>query len=736
MDHNYKTYRKMSAVSLALMIALGAVCIVLASERSRAAEKPADAQIDPKTRAIGEEVHKRITTYTDVQTLTIPKGGSVDMQLKPNAANVAALRVKPTVLADGTAFELTALDKDGHELSENPTKVDSTHDGEETRTGVRHPGELMMKVQVKPARQPDGSVKVEVKALFAKPPTLEELNAMLMTRGKEGQTFMAFQSVAFPLLNYSQSHGRWPESLDQIKKATPKDPYSPAGDPIHYEAQRTRFILSSCGKDGVYGTADDLIYIGAKSGTSSGERHELYPLQPEEAPGVDAQEEYPGSSGRRPKGDCLLAGKVADAQTSEPVRNARVVLQNNDSLDAIFINVAGDGSFVYKDIPGGRYNLRVINTSGYQDDQYNPENAKNQQFPQFTLKDKEERTGVIFRLKRANSISGRVLDENGRPAGLSEVIAWGKSLEGEGHSPGYHSVGQTMTMPDGTYTLDRLDGRPVYVTCADLRAEEKEDPYPVRYYPGTFVRDEAKLITFDNTSSHEGIDIQLTRKGGIVLEGIVTDEAGAPVPKTLIVAQHQDMLFDRVTAYTDDKGQYRMEGLGPGALTVHADATPWNFALTRKPVELKAGSSSARLDFALNKGVTISGTIVDESGKPLAAVGPNTYGTGETQGAAAAKGNYSGVGNRFGPKLVGNKAFFFEAGDGDEARVAMVFPSTSTFTIMGMMPGQEIIKVNFYTKDKQVLAINYQGRNVIETGIAAKAGDKIEGVQIVVGPKK
>ena len=46
----------------------------------------------------------------------------------------------------------------------------------------------------------------------------------------------------------------------------PKDLYSPIGENYHYEAQPTRFLLSSCGKDGIYGNADDPIYIGFPGG--------------------------------------------------------------------------------------------------------------------------------------------------------------------------------------------------------------------------------------------------------------------------------------------------------------------------------------------------------------------------------------------------------------------------------------------------------------------------------------
>ena len=75
------------------------------------------------------------------------------------------------------------------------------------------------------------------------------------------------------------------------------------------------------------------------------------------------------------------------------------------------------------------------------------------------------------------------------------------------------------------------------------------------------------------------------------------------------------MLFDRVTAYTDENGVYRIKCLGPGEFAVHADATPWGYVKTRKLVTINDAEKTNRLNFTVRAGVPIHGKFVDENGK-------------------------------------------------------------------------------------------------------------------------
>jgi len=150
----------------------------------------------------------------------------------------------------------------------------------------------------------------------------------------------------------------------------------------------------------------------------------------------------------------------------------------------------------------------------------------------------------------------------------------------------------------------------------DWKSPEKDEFYPPCYYPGTVDRNKAKKVHFDKAKSIEKVDICLQRKGEFILEGIVTDDStGNPIPKTLVTVHYRDMLFDRVTAYTDDMGYYRIESLGAGEFIVHVDAEHSGFVRKRKPITIDEAVKINHLHFALKPGVTIRGKFVDENGE-------------------------------------------------------------------------------------------------------------------------
>ena len=63
----------------------------------------------------------------------------------------------------------------------------------------------------------------------------------------------------------------------------------------------------------------------------------------------------------------------------------------------------------------------------------------------------------------------------------------------------------------------------------------------------------------------------------------------------------------------------------------------------------------------------------------------------------------------------------------------MTFPSATTFAVLGMKPGSTKLDLRPGVPGKQVARILYPGRDVTEAGIETGAGQKIEGIQIVLG---
>lgn len=440
--------------------------------------------------------------------------------------------------------------------------------------------------------------------------------------------------------------------------------------------------------------------------------------------------------GERPQGNCSISGKVVSAATGEPVERARMYLHYSTTHGSIFTDTASDGTFVFKDIPKGPYSLQVSHTAGYQDVPYNPEN-KPGPYPPFSLQDGEHRSGIVLTAKQACRISGKIVDENGNvPENINTltVLAWFENDNGKGYTNQ-----QAMTnRADGSYSIDGLNGKPAYVMAIDWEAGRKGRNRPPVYYPGVFSRSDAKQITFDEKQDAENIDITLKKEGGLVLEGTVLDEVGQPVPEAFVVVHRRDMLFDFTTTYTDEQGRYQIQGLGDGEFQIHLDAVHRGFVRTRMPMDLDRSSTRIRRDFTLTRGATISGKFVDEKG--------NDWQIGESHGYANSISKESqerqgGGGfsltnfrNKYRPKDVqASSGGSFELGEGGYRSGEMNFPTTNTFIMQGMMPGQTMLGFLPNKERQKVVKILYDGRDIMKSGIETKPGQEIKDVTIVIG---
>lgn len=63
----------------------------------------------------------------------------------------------------------------------------------------------------------------------------------------------------------------------------------------------------------------------------------------------------------------------------------------------------------------------------------------------------------------------------------------------------------------------------------------------------------------------------------------------------------------------------------------------------------------------------------------------------------------------------------------------MVFPTKSTFVIPGMKPGQTMLHFSPTKEGRKAVKILVGGKDVLKSGLETKPGEKIEGIEIVIG---
>jgi hypothetical protein len=311
-------------------------------------------------------------------------------------------------------------------------------------------------------------------------------------------------------------------------------------------------------------------------------------------------------------------------------------------------------------------------------------------------------------------------------------LAWFKEDDGKT----YRNQQARVHPSDGSFLIDGLSDKPAYVMAIDWRADTEDDAYPPIYYPSTFSRSEAKLVTFDKGPSVENINITRRKEGGLVIAGTVRDEVGKPIPEAFVVVHRRDMLFDFVTAYSDEQGNYEIHGLGDGEFLVHVNAAHRGFVRTAASVDLDGRTQKTRRDFTLKQGVMISGRFIDKQGNPweIALSSGRAFVTAELLQEHDGTFTLTGFDSKYAARTVRDASgSSFQAGEGPYYRGQMLFPTKSTFVIQGMMPGHTILSFMPQKEGQKLAEIRYEGHDVKDSGIDTKPGQEIRDVTIVIG---
>jgi protocatechuate 3,4-dioxygenase beta subunit len=283
----------------------------------------------------------------------------------------------------------------------------------------------------------------------------------------------------------------------------------------------------------------------------------------------------------------VIEGRITDLHGA-PVEGAEVRFSESERTRSSLIDrenkpltTGPDGLFRLEDLENGRSFSFHIRHPGYV-----PARAPGVEAP--------TAEPLHIELRPGRSLPGRVLDPERRPvagAGLFRIEA----------SPRGRSVLQhAETDGEGRFLLSGLEPGPLSLEVRapghrtlqlpNLRISDEEDPEP----------------------------LEILVEPGAVLEGRVLDSRGEPLPRAHVKVFLPDSSRNSRSDHADEKGHYRIDGLGPGEHRL--EAQPWPpFSSRRAEGRIVLGETGThRLDLRMPAGIGVSGRVLDENGEPLA----------------------------------------------------------------------------------------------------------------------
>ena len=196
----------------------------------------------------------------------------------------------------------------------------------------------------------------------------------------------------------------------------------------------------------------------------------------------------------------------------------------------------------------------------------------------------------------AAKLAGVVLDPQGRPVAGAVVQAGRESMArvetGDGSISKPPTPSRARTDAEGRFAFASVPPGSV--------------PLAVR------ARELAPWLETVELRAGESREVVAELRPGVTLLGSVRDASGAAVARAAIRVATDNPIGDRI-AFTDERGEYRIDGLGDGELELRAEREERGTAATTLTA---VAGATLRWDAVLSRGTVLRGRVLDENGDP------------------------------------------------------------------------------------------------------------------------
>jgi protocatechuate 3,4-dioxygenase beta subunit len=332
-----------------------------------------------------------------------------------------------------------------------------------------------------------------------------------------------------------------------------------------------------------------------------------------------------------PKDKATVAGNVLVLDSGEPLKKARVTLQNrSDYHKSEYESTDEQGRFRFDGVEPGSYDLSV-SRNGYIDSEFGEKRAGGPGAV-LTLHAGQQVSDLVFRMSRAAAISGHVYDEDGEPIARAQVGLFRASVRGNRETQESEPV---ATNDLGEFRLFGLSpGRYlISVSYAGEGTNQVYGPSPKRgpssgylpsYYPNTTDPAKAQRIVIHAGDELRSVDFFLHPGPVVTVSGqvVIAPPNPAGISANVFIYPREPGVAQQVLSlntFVDRKdGSFKVRGVPPGSYYVMAnymDSESRGWLGTRREVEV-GGVDVEGLQLTIAPGSDIRGRLIWDGAVP------------------------------------------------------------------------------------------------------------------------